>query len=158
MTPAQYALREQLPQSDLYQTPTRFGFASSANNTAQPTGFASNQGPNGTLASQFPSTNLSTLNPAQQQNAMQRNNTRIATPDRFGGTQWEQGQPQGTQSPQMSSPTIQGFLPTTLGDNSLLEYERDIQRQNAEINQIRQEIDAQRQLPGSENYSTYGRK
>lgn len=158
MTPAQYALRDQLPPSDLYQTPNRFGFASSANTTAQPAGFAPYSGPGGSFAPQYRSTNLPTPNPAQPPNAMQRNNARTDTPDRFGGTQWEQGQPPGTQSSQMSSPTIQSFLPTTIGDNSLLEYERDIQRQNAEINQIRQEIDAQRQLPGSENYSTYGRK
>ncbi len=159
MTPAQYALRDQLPPSELYQTPNRFGFAPSANNTtAQPTGYQPNPGSGGSSAPQYRSSNLPPQNPAQQPNAMQRNNTRTAPPDRFGGTQWEQGQPPGTQSSQMSSPVIQGFLPTAIGDNSLLDYERDIQRQNAEINQIRQEIDAQRQLPGSENYSTYGRK
>ena len=38
------------------------------------------------------------------------------------------------------------------GDNSLLEYERMIQMQNAETNRIRQQIDDQRQLPGSENF------
>ena len=47
---------------------------------------------------------------------------------------------------------MQGFLATPAGEKALAEYERMNQRHNAEANLIRQQIDAQRQLPGSENY------
>ena len=47
---------------------------------------------------------------------------------------------------------MQGYLTTPMGDNSLIDYERMIQAANAETNQIRQQIDAQRQLPASENF------
>ncbi len=182
-SPAQQAWQGQLPPSEPSQTPNRFGFAPSANSTTnQPTGFTPNPRTSGTPAPQYRSSNSPTPNPVQQANAVQRGNTRAAAPDRFGGTPWEQGPPPGIPSPQTSSPTRPGFLsthdviepriadpgtelstrprflPTNTGDNSLLEYEREIQRQNAEVNQIRQQLDAQRQLPGSENYSTFGRR
>lgn len=159
LSPGQPALQDQPPQSERSQTPNRFGFVPSANNsTARPTGFAPNSGTSGTPTPQYRSSNSPTPNPIQPTNAVQRGNTRAPATDRFGGNQWEQGPPPGGQVPQTSLPTRQGFLPTNGGDNSLLEYEREIQRQNAEVNQIRQQLDAQRQSPGSENSSTFGRR
>ena len=75
------------------------------------------------------------------------------TPDRAGGDdRWEQGSaPTGLNS-NSTVPTMQGFITSQAGDNSLAEYERMSQLHNAEMNQIRQQLDSQRQLPGSENY------
>lgn len=157
--PAQSVSQGQLPPSEQPQTPNRFGFVPSANSpTAQPTGFAPNPRTSGTPAPQFRSFNAPTPNPNPPTNAAQRSDTRANGTDRFGDNQWEQGQPPGGQSPQTSLSTRPGFLPTNDGDNSLLEYEREIQRQNAEVNLIRQQLDAQRQLLGSENNSTFGRR
>ncbi len=156
--------RSQMPQSqgqrppfELPQTSNRYGFAPSANSpTAQPTGFTPNPRTSETPAPQYRSFNAPTPNPPT--NAVQRSDTRATTTDRFGRNQWEQGPPPGIQSPQTSLSTRPGFIPTNDGDNSLLEYEREIQRQNAEVNQIRQQLDAQRQMLGSENSSTFGRR
>lgn len=148
LSPAQQALQDQLPPSEQSQPPNRFGFAPPANTpTARPTNFAPNLRTGGTPAPQYRTSDFPTPNPAQQPNTMPRGNTRAAAPDRFGGNPSEQG-----------SPTRPGFLPTNVGDSSFSEYERMIQMQNAETNQIRQQLDTQRQLPGSENDSTYGRK
>lgn len=148
LSPAQQALQDQLPPSEQSQPPNRFGFAPSADNpSARPTGFAPSPGTSGMPAPQYRASDFPTPNPAQPPNAMQRGNTRAATPDRFGGNPSEQG-----------SPTRPGFLPTNLDDSSFSEYERMIQIQNAETNQIRQQLGAQRQMLGSENSSRYGQK
>lgn len=139
--------QDQLPPSGLYQTPNRFGLPPAANSlNAQPASFGTNSTASGGATAQNRSTNSAGSNHGQPTNATS------------GGNQWRQGQPPGTQSSLTSAPTIQGFLPTTVGDNSLSEYERMIQLHNAETDRIRQQLDAQRQLPGSENYSTFGRQ
>ncbi|MFM9964983.1 MAG: tetratricopeptide repeat protein [Planctomycetaceae bacterium] len=88
---------------------------------------------------------------APSANNQPANNT-AAQPMSYSPNPGTRGAPPPQSRPANSSPMTQGFLPTTLGDNSLSVYEQMIQRQNAEINQIQQQLDAQRQLPGSENY------
>lgn len=135
-SPTRTALQDQLPPSELYQTPNRFGFGElpAGATPAQPASFGTNRNAGGPPASQF-------------------GGQGIPTADRFrSGNQWETGPVPGTQSPQTSTPTTQGYLATPFGENALQEYERMIQMQNAETNRIRQQIDEQRQLPGSENF------
>jgi hypothetical protein len=84
---------------------------------------------------------------------LDRGASRAATADSFGSNPWEQGTPAGVPGRQSSATTTEGFLPAAAGDASLQEYERMIQLHNAETNSIRQQLDAQRQLPGSENFS-----
>ncbi len=152
--PARSASPEQQPPSGFAQAPNRFGSGSFANNTnVQPTGYVPNPNTSGTSAPQSRSSNSSAPNPVQPANAAQRSNTR----DQSAGNPWEQSPPPGIQNPQ-SSPTIQGFVPTVAGENTFLEYEREIQRQNAETNLIRQQLDAQRQLLGSESESAFKRR
>ena len=84
---------------------------------------------------------------------MERASTRSTAPDRAGGDdRWEELAPPPGSATNFSAPTIQGFLATPAGEKALAEYERMNQRHNAEANLIRQQIDAQRQLPASENY------
>ena len=140
LSPAQQARQDQLPPSEQSQPPNRFGFVPEVNNpSARSPSFAPNPGTSGIPATQFRSSSFP--------NPTQRGNTRTAAPDRFGSNQSEQG-----------SPTRPGSLPTNISDSSFSEYERMIQMQNAETNQIRQQLDTQRQLPGSENSSRYGQR
>lgn len=90
--------------------------------------------------------------PQQQANEAFRAGTRSTVADRFGGDdRWEQG-PAPNVAGVQTAPSVQGFLPTPTDERALQEYERMIQQHNAETNQIRQQIDRQRQLPASENY------
>lgn len=133
-SPTQFALQDRLPQSEQFQTPTAFGQPSAGSTQALPASFGTSRGSSGPLPPQFGS----------------RNN---APSNRMGeGERWENGPVPGTQSVQTSTPTMQGYLTMPANDNSLMEYERMIQATNAETNQIRQLIDAQRQLPPSENF------
>jgi hypothetical protein len=94
-----------------------------------------------------------TPNPRELITEMERASTRSTVPDRAGGDdRWEQLAPPPGSPPNFSVPTMQGFLATPAGENAFAEYERMNQRHNAETNLIRQQIDAQRQLPSSENY------
>ncbi len=150
---AQIAFQDQLPQTEQFQTPSRFGYLPAGITPTQPASFGATRGVGGRSAQQFRSQSFPTPDPNQQMNSLQRANTRTTVPDRFDGDdRWENGAAPGTQSAQTSTPTMQGHLATAIGDNSLLEYERMIQQHNAETNQIRQQIDEQRQLPGSENF------
>lgn len=150
-SPAQFALRDRLPPSEQYQTPTQFNAFGSTNMNsnsfaAQPSSFAPGRGiPNPNSSPQAQSTRDLI---AEMERASAR-----TTPDRAGGDdRWEQGSaPTGLNS-NSTVPTMQGFITTQAGDNSLAEYERMSQLHNAEMNQIRQQLDSQRQLPGSENY------
>lgn len=133
-SPAQTALQDRLPQSEQYQTPSNFGHLPAGTIQAQPASYGTNRGNGGPTASQFESRNT-------------------AASDRLDdGELWQYDQAPGTQSVQSSTPTMQGYLATPSGENSLIEYERMIQATNAETNQIRQQIDAQRQMPPSENF------
>jgi hypothetical protein len=144
-SPAQFALRDRLPPSEQYQTPASFNAFGSNNSIApRPSNFAPSRG--------IPNPNV---NPQAQSTRdliaeMERASAR-STPDRAGGDdRWEQGSaPNGLNT---TVPTMQGFLATQSGDNSLAEYERMNQLHNAERNLIQQQLDSQRQLPGSENY------
>lgn len=150
-SPAQYALRDRLPPSGQYQTPAPFNAFGSPNMNsnsfaAQPTNFAIGRGiPN-------PNTNPQAQSTRDLIAEMERASART-TPDRAGGDdRWEQGSAPSGINANSTVPTMQGFLATQAGDNSLAEYERMSQLHNAEMNQIRQQLDSQRQLPGSENY------
>ncbi len=145
--------QDQLPPSEQYQTPGRFGYLPAGATQTQPASFGANRGVGGTPAQQFGSQSFPTPDPNQPLNSMERANTRARIPGRFDGDErWENGAAPGTQSVQTSTPTMQGHLAAPYGDTSLLEYERMIQQLNAETNQIRQQIDDQRQLPASENF------
>lgn len=133
-SPAQTALQDRLPQSEQYLTPSNFGHLPAGTTQTQPASYGASRGNGGPTASQFGSRNASTS-------------------DRLGdGERWEYGQAPGTQSVQSSTPTMQGYLATPSGENSLIEYERMIQATNSETNRIRQLMDEQRQLPPSENF------
>lgn len=133
-SPAQQALRDRLPPSEQYQTPGQFGQAPAGTTPVQPTSFGTNRYAN---------------NPG---GALSRNPNAPAAQRTSNDNRWEYGQAPGTQSAQTSTPSMQGHLAAPHGDNSMLEYERMIQETNAETNRIRQQIDAQRQLPPSENF------
>lgn len=150
---AQIAIQDQLPPSEQYQTPSRFGYLPAGATATQPASFGANRGAGGTPTQQFGSQSFPAPNPNQPLNSLQRANTRATVPDPSDGDdRWVNGSAPGTQSAQTSTPTMQGHLTTAIGDNSLLEYERMIQQLNAETNQIRQQIDEQRQVPASENF------
>lgn len=131
---AQFALQDRLPQSEQFQTPSTFGHLPAGTTQTQPASFGANRGVGGRPASQFGSRNI----PASDRNG--------------DGERWVNGPVPGTQSVQTSTPSMQGYLATPAGENSLLEYERMIQATNAETNRIRQMMDEQRQLPPSENF------
>lgn len=148
--------------------PGRFGYLPAGATQTQPTSFGANRGAGGTPTQQFGSQSFPTPAPNQPLNSLERANTRARISDRFDGDErWENGAAPGTQSVQTSTPTMQGHLAAPYGDTSLLEYERMIhpygdislleyermiQQLNSETNQIRQQIDDQRQLPASENF------
>ncbi len=140
---ARAALQDQVPPSEQYQTPTAFGLLSSPNNAAvQPASFATNRAQ--PMSYRAPS-------PIQQANELERAGTRSTVPDRFGGDdRWEQGPSPTGSTPIRSAPTNQGFIAAPAGENAFSEYERMIQMHNAELNSIRQQLDTQRQQPGSE--------
>ncbi|HLQ45704.1 MAG TPA: tetratricopeptide repeat protein [Planctomycetaceae bacterium] len=144
-SPAQFALQGQLPPSEQYQTPTPFGLRGSQNRaSSQPSSFV----PNRTAPR-----NNSGPNTRELIAEMERASARSTAPDRAGGdNRWEQGSAPNSLNPNASVVTMQGFLATPTGDNALAEYERMNQQQNQETYLIRQQLDAQRQLPGSENY------
>ena len=146
-SPAQFALRDRLPPSEQYQTPSPFNAFGSTNSfAAQPSSFAPNRGiPN-------PNSNPQAQSTRDLIAEMERVSAR-STPDRAGGDdRWEQGSAPNGLNSNMTVPTMQGFLATQAGDNSLAEYERMNQLHNAERNMIQQQLDSQRQIPGSENY------
>lgn len=125
--------QDQLPPSAWYQTPGRFGDSSTGATQTQPASFGTNRSVGGTNAPPF--------------------GARATAADRSNGNErWTNGPIPGTQSVQTSTPTQQGYLAAPFGENSLRDYEQMIQMQNDEINRIRQQIDEQRQLPGSENF------
>ena len=116
--------QDQLPPSAWYQTPGRFGEPPTGTSQTQPASYGT-----------------------------QRYAAGANTADRFNGDErWANGQMPGTQSGQASTPAMQSYLATPMGENSLQDYERMIQLQNAETNRIRQQLDEQRQLPPSENF------
>jgi Tfp pilus assembly protein PilF len=122
--------------------------------TARPSGNAPHPNTIGTSSPQYRSSTPLTPIPVQPVNATQRGNAR----DRVGGYQWDLGPTSGTPSPQTSSTTSPSGVSAAAGDGSFLEYDREIQRQNAETKLIRQQLDAQRQTLGSENDSTFRRR
>ncbi len=142
---ARAALQDQVPPSEQYQTPTAFGLLSSPKNAAvQPASFAPNRAQ--PISYRAPS-------PIQQANELERAGTRSTVSDRFAGDdRWEQGPSPTGSAPIRSAPTIQGFIAAPAGENAFSEYERMIQMHNAELNSIRQQLDTQRQQPGSELY------
>ncbi|MCX7420353.1 MAG: tetratricopeptide repeat protein [Planctomycetia bacterium] len=146
-SPAQFALRDRIPPSEQYQTPTPFNaFGSSNSFAAQPSSFAPGRGIPNPNSIQQPQSTRDLI--AEMERASMR-----STSDRSGGDdRWEQGSAPTGLNTNMTVPTVQGFLATQAGDNSLAEYERMSQLHNAEMNQIRQQLDSQRQQPGSENY------
>ena len=116
--------QDQLPPSTWYQTPGRFGDSSTGTTQTQPASYGTGR---------YAGT--------------------IAPSDRFRGNErMNNGPIAGTQNAQTSTPSMQNALSTPLGENSLNDYERMIQMQNAETNQLRQQLDDQRQLPPSENF------
>jgi hypothetical protein len=133
-SPAQRALQDRLPPSEQFQTPGTFGHLPTGTTQIQPASFGASRGNAAPSASQFGSR---TAPPSDRVRANDRG---------------ENGQFPGTQSVPGSTPTMQGYLATPVGENALLDYERMIQSQNAETNRIRQQIDEQRQLPPSENF------
>lgn len=144
-SPTQFALRDRLPPSEQYQTPAAFSaFGSSNSVPAQPRGLAPNRG--------LPNQNSNSQSTRDLITEMERASART-NPDRAGGDdRWEQGSAPNSLNSTASTPTMQGFLATPAGDNALAEYERMNQLHNSEMNLIRQQLDSQRQLPGSENY------
>lgn len=137
-SPTQFALQDRLPQSEQFQTPTAFGQLPAGPTQTLPASFGTSRGSSGLLPPQLGS----------------RNNAPVS---RMGEDErWENGLGPGTQSAQTSTPIMQGYLTMPANDHSLMEYERMIQATNAETNQIRQLIDAQRQLPPSENFRRSG--
>jgi tetratricopeptide (TPR) repeat protein len=89
-----------------------------------------------------------------------------ATPNRYGfapSTNGTPARPTGfapnSEASRMPSPQSRSSNSSTpFGENTFLDYEREIQRQNAETNLIRQQLEAQRQLQGSESSAAFGRK
>ncbi len=145
---AQFARQDQLPPSEQYQTPSGFGAWGVPNGApGQPTNFAPNRG------TPQPPRSYPTPNPRELLAEMERASTRSTVPDRAGGDdRWQQLAAPPGNSASLSTPTMQGFLATPAGEKALADYELMNQRHNAEANLIKQQIDAQRQLPGSENY------
>lgn len=129
--------QDQLPPSEWYQTPGRFGASPTGTMQIQPASSTTNRGVGQALIGQFGTQTSATTETRQQTNNEDR---------------WEYGAVPGTQSAQTSTPSMQGYLATPTGENSLNEYERMIQQHNAETNRIRQQLDEQRQLPNSENF------
>ncbi len=146
-SPTRFALQDRLPPSEQYQTPSNFNAFGTPNSIpAQSSSFMPNRG----LPNQNP--NPQSLSTRDLIAEMERASTRT-NPDRAGGDdRWEQGSAPNGLSSAASAPTMQGFLATPAGDNALAEYERMNQMHNSEMNMIRQQLDSQRQLPGSENY------
>lgn len=145
-SPTQFALRGQVPPSEHYQTPSNFGTSRGPiNNSTQPASYGTNRSA---------SPNSGAPNPREMIAEMERASMRSANPNRSEGDErWEQGGLLNGQSAQVSAPITQGFLATPADDRSLTEYERMMQMHDSETNAIRQQIDQQRQMPGSENYS-----
>ena len=151
--PARNASTDQLPPSEWYQTPGRFGEPSTGGMQIQPASYGPNRTDRQALINQFGTQSYPTPDPRQQLNDVERASTRANVSDRSGGDErWENGAAPGTQSAQTSTPSMQGYLAAPVGDNSLIEYERMIQQHNAETNRIKQQLDEQRQLPSSENF------
>ena len=147
--PARKNAQDQLPPSEWYQTPSRFGDSSTGGMQIQPASYGLNRSDRQALINQFGTQGSSTPDPRQQLNDAQRANV----PDRSeGDNRWENGAIPGTQSSQTSTPSMHSYLATPTGENSLKDYERMMQQQDAETHRIQQQIDEQRQLPGSENF------
>ncbi len=145
--------QDQLPPSEWYQTPGRFGDSSTGGMQIQPASYGLNRNDRQALINQFGAPNSSTPDPRQQTNDVQRTSTRANVPDRSDGdNRWENGAIPGTQSSQTSTPSMHGYLAIPSGENALNEYERMIQQQDAETHRIQQQLDEQRQLPSSENF------
>ena len=152
-SPGQRTSQDQLPPSEQYQTPGRFGYLPPGSIPAQPASFGTSRNSGSLPAQQFRVQNYSTAGSNQSLNSAESNGSRGASGGRSDGDErWDVGSVPETQSVQSSTPSMQGHLATPYGDNSLLEYERMIQTHNAEANRIRQQIDEHRQLPVSENF------
>lgn len=147
----QITSQDQLPPSEQYQTPNRFGYLPAGVAPTQPSSFGNARE---TAAQLFGRQSPATPERNQAHNSQRRANTRTTVTDRFDALldRRENDAVPGTQSVQASTPKTKGHLATSVDDNSQLEYERMIQQLNEETNQIRQQIDEQRQLPGSENF------
>jgi tetratricopeptide (TPR) repeat protein len=145
--------QDQLPPSEWYQTPGRFGAPSTGAMQIQPASATTNRGVGQALIDQYGTQTFPSPDPRQTATDTERASTRANIPDRFSSNdRWERGAIPGTQSAQTSTPSMQGHLATPTGENSLNEYERMIQQHNAETSRIRQQLDEQRQLPNSENF------
>lgn len=146
-------VQDQLPPSEWYQTPGRFAAPPTGAMQIQPASAATNRGVGQALIDQYGTQTSPSPDPRQTANDAERASTRANVPDRFSSNdRWERGAIPGTQSPQTSTPSMQGYLATPTGENALNEYERMIQQHNAETTRIRQQLDEQRQLPNSENF------
>lgn len=140
------ALRGQVPPSEQYQTPN---------------GFIAPTAPNGLDArpmSHSPSRSLPPRSPSYD-NRFDSRPTNMVDPRAMprervnGNDRWGQNPGSQTNTSINSAPISQGFITVPVGESSLTEYERMVQAHNEDTNFIRQQLDAQRQLPGSENYS-----
>ena len=112
-SPAQFALRDRLPQSEQYQTPSAFAVPNAV--PVQAAGFQQNRGlPNQNQITQ-PSNTRDLI--AEMERASSR-----STPNRAGGDdRWEQGSAPNGLNPNTTVPTKQGFLAIPTGENALAE-------------------------------------
>ena len=132
-SPAQFALRDRVPPSGLDQSQS--AIVAPIGISTQAAGFTQNRGL-----------------PNQNQNPPSTNTRDLIAEMERASSRSAQDSPSSNRTPLTTAPTMQGFMATPAGETSLAEYERMTQLHNTEMNQIRQQIDAQRQLPGSENY------